>query len=287
MILSPLHRHQAPSYPGDAIMEGNAALLEHLHDRETAILKRLAAGLSDQQIADDLCLSLHTVKWYNRQIYGKLGVKSRTQAIAYARNLGVVQSDSAGAPLPVLGYQLPVQTAPFIGRSRELSEVRQLLSSSRLLTLTGTGGTGKTRLALQVAEEIAVTFADGVHFVDLAPLANHTLVMKAIAGALGVVEHGTESLEILKRVLAQREMLLLLDNFEHVISAAPLLSALLAAAPRLKMLVTSREPLQLAGEQEYPVPPLTLPHRDAVSAQTLVDSEAGALFVRRVQMALP
>lgn len=269
-------------------MEGNAAFLEHLHDRETAILKRLTAGLSDQQIADDLCLSLHTVKWYNRQIYGKLGVKSRTQAIACARNLGVVHSNSAGAPLPVLGYQLPVQTAPFIGRSRELSEVRHLLSSSRLLTLTGTGGTGKTRLALQLAEEVAVTFADGVHFVDLAPLANHTLVMKAIAGALGVVEHGTESLlEILKRVLAQREMLLLIDNFEHVITAAPLLSTLLAATSRLKVLVTSREPLQLAGEQEYPVPPLTLPRADTISVQSLADSEAGALFVRRVRMALP
>src|SRR5215208_6787680 len=116
MIPSPLHRHQAPSYPGDAIMERNAALLEHLHDRETAILKRLAAGLSDQQIANDLCLSLHTVKWYNRQIYAKLGVKSRTQAIVCAENLGVLHSDSAGASLPVPGYQLPVQTASFIGR---------------------------------------------------------------------------------------------------------------------------------------------------------------------------
>jgi predicted ATPase/DNA-binding CsgD family transcriptional regulator len=269
-------------------MKGNAALSEHLHDREMAILQRLAAGLSDQQIADDLCLSLHTVKWYNRQIYGKLGVKSRTQAIKCAQNLGVLHGGSAGAPLPVPRYQLPVQTAPFIGRSRELSEVRQLLSRSRLLTLTGTGGTGKTRLALQVAEASAATFADGVCFVDLAPLADHTLVMKAIAGALGVVEHGTESLlEILKRVLAQRDMLLLIDNFEQVITAAPLLSTLLAATSRLKVLVTSREPLHLAGEQEYPVPPLTLPRGDTTSVQSLADSEAGALFVRCAQMALP
>jgi predicted ATPase/DNA-binding CsgD family transcriptional regulator len=269
-------------------MEQNTVLSEHLHAREMAILRRLAAGLSDQQIANDLCLSLHTVKWYNRQIYGKLGVKSRTQAIACAQNLGVLHSDSAGASLPVPAYQLPVQSAPFIGRSRELSEVRQLLSRSRLLTLTGTGGTGKTRLALQVVEAIAVTFADGVRFVDLAPLADHALVIKAIAGALGVVEHGAESLlEILKRVLAQRDMLLLIDNFEHVITAAPLLSTLLTAAPRLKVLVTSREPLHLAGEQEYPVPPLTLPRADTISVQSLADSEAGALFVRRVQMAQP
>jgi DNA-binding CsgD family transcriptional regulator len=136
MIPSPPHRHQPPAYLGDTIMEENTALSEQLHDREMAILKRLAAGLSDQQIANDLCLSLHTVKWYNRQIYGKLGVKSRTQAIVCAQNLGVLHNDSAGVSLPVPSYQFPVQNASFIGRSRELSEVRQLLSRSRLLTLT-------------------------------------------------------------------------------------------------------------------------------------------------------
>jgi predicted ATPase/DNA-binding CsgD family transcriptional regulator len=269
-------------------MEGKAPILDRLHEREIAILQRLAAGLPDQQIADELCLSLHTVKWYNRQIYGKLGVKSRTQAIACAQNLGLLHNGSTRALLPVLGDQLPVQTAPFIGRSRELSEVRQLLNRSRLLTLTGTGGIGKTRLALQVAEAIAATFADGVCFVDLAPLVNHALVIKAIARALGVVEHGAESLlEILKRTFARRDMLLLADNFEQVITAAPLLSTFLAAAPHLKILVTSREPLHLAGEQEYPVPPLTLPRADAVSVQSLANSEAGALFVRRIQMTLP
>lgn len=269
-------------------MEGNAALPEQLHGREVAILQRLAAGLSDQQIADDLCLSLHTVKWYNRQIYGKLGVKSRTQAIASAQNLGLLPNDSAGAPLPAPASRLPAQTAPLIGRSRERADVRHLLSRTRLLTLTGTGGIGKTRLALQVAEELAATYAAGARFVDLAPLADHTLVLKAVAGALDVVEQGGASLlDILKRALAQRELLLLIDNFEHVLAAAPLLSTLLAAAPRLSVLVTSREPLHLAGEQEYPVPPLSVPPADTASAQRLADSEAGALFVRRAQLALP
>lgn len=230
-------------------MEGNAALPERLHDRETAILKRLAAGLSDQQIADDLRLSLHTVKWYNRQIYGKLGVKSRTQAIVRAQSLGLLPSDSAGAPPSAPGHRLPVHAAPFIGRGRERAELQQLLSRSRLLTLTGTGGVGKTRLALQVAEAVTAAFADGVRFVDLAPLADHTLVLKAVAASLGVVEHGAEALlELLKRALARREILLLVDNFEHVIAAAPLLSPLLAAAPGLSLLVTSRERLHLAGE---------------------------------------
>ena len=261
---------------------------EHLHPRETAILQRLAAGLSDQQIADDLFLSLHTVKWYNRQIYSKLQVTSRTQAIARAKDLGLLRDGAAPSPRPLPGSQLPAQFTPFIGRSRELADVQRLLGSSRLVTLTGTGGTGKTRLALQVAEGVAAAFADGVCFVDLAPLAEYTLVPTVIAGALGVIEASTESLlNTLKRALTPRELLLLIDNFEHVIEAAPLVSAILAAAPRVKALVTSREPLRLAGEQEYPVPPLTTPIADAVSVQNLAESEAGALFVQRAQMALP
>ena len=269
-------------------MEAKTTSPDHLHERETTILKRLAAGLSDQQIADDLVLSLNTVKWYNRQIYGKLGVKSRTQAIACAKELGLLHDGAALSPQEVTGYQLPVQSTPFIGRGREIAEVKQLLGRSRLLTLTGTGGTGKTRLALRAAEVVAAAFADGVCFVDLAPLSNHTLVAGAIAAALGVVENRRESLlDTLKRVLAQRQLLLLLDNFEHVMQAAPLVSVTLAAAPHLQVLVTTRESLHLAGEQEYPVPPLTLPTADAVSAHELAESEAGTLFVRRARMALP
>lgn len=268
-------------------MHRKATSPDALNEREKEILQRLSAGLSDQQIADELFLSLNTIKWYNRQIYSKLGVSSRTQAIACAKDLGLLGSDIE-TPLPMSRYHLPAQTTLFIGRSREIAEVKRLLHTSRLLTLTGTGGTGKTRLAERVATEVAVVFADGVCFVDLAPLTDHTLVAKAIAGALGVFENPTESLlDTLKRALAQRELLLLIDNFEHVVKAAPLVSELLAAAPRLKALVTSRELLRLAGEQEYPVPSLSLPGAEAVSAQRLTASEAGLLFIRRAQMTLP
>lgn len=165
--------------------------------------------------------------------------------------------------------------------------MKQLLGRARLLTLSGTGGTGKTRLALQVAAEVADAFADGVCFVDLAPLSDHTLVAIAIARALGVFENPAEPLSgTLKRALAQRE-LLLVDNFEHVIQAAPLLSELLTASPHLKVLVTSRESLRLSAEQEYPVPPLSLPPPEAISVRDLTASEAGALFVQRAQMTLP
>ncbi|HEU5369441.1 MAG TPA: LuxR C-terminal-related transcriptional regulator [Ktedonobacterales bacterium] len=259
-----------------------------LNEREKQILQRLSIGLSDQQIADELFLSLHTVKWYNRQIYSKLRVKSRTQAIARARHLNTDDSASTQTQRSRSRYRLPAQTTLFIGRHYEIAEAKTLLHTARLLTLTGTGGTGKTRLALALAAEVAEAFADGVCFVDLAPLADHTLVAKAIAGALGVLENSAEPLpDTLKRVLAQREMLLLIDNYEHVIKAAPLVTQLLAAAPRLKVLVTSRESLRLAGEQEYVVPPLSLPGPEEVSVQQLTASEAGLLFVRRAQMALP
>jgi predicted ATPase len=169
-----------------------------------------------------------------------------------------------------------------------MAEVKQLLHTSRLLTLTGSGGTGKTRLALRVAAEVVGAFADGVCFFDLAPLSDHTQVAKAIAGALGVFEHPTDPLlETLKRVLAQRELLLLIDNFEHVIKEAPLISELLATSSRLKVLVNSREPLRLAIEQEYLVPPLSLPSAEVASVEHLTASEAGLLFVRRAQMSLP
>ena len=261
-----------------------------LNEREQEILKHLAAGSSDQQIADELFLSLNTVKWYNRQIYSKLGVGSRTQAIARVKDFALPESatNSAIETLLVPGYSLPLQTQLFIGRNREKAEVKQLLHVSRLLTLAGPGGIGKTQLALQVAAEVAGNFADGVYFVDLAPITDHTLVAKAIAGALGVFELSPDPLpETLQRVLAQRELLLLLDNFEHVIKEAPLISMLLAASSHLKVLVTSREPLHLAMEQEYQVPPLSLPATESPSVENLTASDAGLFFVRRAQMSLP
>jgi predicted ATPase/DNA-binding CsgD family transcriptional regulator len=266
-------------------MKRKATSSDLLNEREKEILKRLSTGLSDQQIADELFLSSNTIKWYNRQIYSKLGVRSRTQAIAYLKSL-----DSGNAVPSQLtpGPNLPAQARLFIGRRREITEVTHLLHTSRLLTLTGIGGTGKTQLALRVATEVATSFADGVCFCDLAPLSDHTLVAQTIAGALGVFEHPTEPLlNTLKRVLAQRELLLLIDNFEHVIKAAPLISELLTASTHLKILVTSREPLRIAGEQEYFVPPLSLPPEEVSSVERLIESEAGLLFVRYTQKILP
>ena len=182
-------------------------------------------------------------------------------------------------------HNLPVELSTFIGRDREIEEVVRLVGSTRLITLTGPGGTGKTRLGLRVGSQVLLDFADGVFFVPLAPISDPALVIPTVAQALGVQEAGGRSLlELVQRHLADRELLLILDNFEQVLPAAPLVVDLLSAAPRLKVLVTSRAVLHLAGEQEYPVEPLALPdpkHLPELEALSQFDSVA--LFIARAR----
>ena len=165
-------------------------------------------------------------------------------------------SDGEFPPLKSLyRTNLPIQATPFLGRERELEEVVCLLENVRLLTLTGPGGTGKTRLGLQAAAEASERYPDGVFWVPLAPLRDPELVLATAGQALGARDGLAEH-------IADRSMLLLFDNFEQVVTAAADLAALLASCPKLDLLVTSREPLHLTGEQEYPVPPLV--HEEGV-----------------------
>ena len=184
---------------------------------------------------------------------------------------------------------LPVLANALIGRSRELKETQALLARDevRLLTLTGAGGTGKTRFALQIAAEQLEEFANGVFFVSLAPVRDWELVVPTIAQTLGLREQpGETRLETLTEYLRDKQLLLLLDNFEQVVPAAPEISGLLAAAPEIKVLVTSRTRLRLSGERTYPVPPLELPNPEQlVDAGALMEYEAVRLFVERAQAA--
>lgn len=184
---------------------------------------------------------------------------------------------------------LPAQLTEFIGRKRETDEVAALVRRSRLLTLTGPGGTGKTRLALQVAALLRSEFAAGAFFVDLSALTDPALIPTTIAAALNVSEQPDRTvLASLQAHLRDLRMLLVLDNFEQLQDGAPLVGQLLEAAPQLVILVTSREVLHLRGEQEYPVPPLGLPDAASVAhLDTLTQYDAVALFIRRAQAARP
>jgi predicted ATPase/class 3 adenylate cyclase len=185
---------------------------------------------------------------------------------------------------------LPAQLTRFIGRGDENARIRELLASHRLVTLTGPGGMGKTRLGLQVALDAMSDFRDGVTFVDLSAVTDSALVATEIADALQVrVEPGHAVLETLTKHLLPIELLLLLDNFEQVTDAGPsVVEPLLRVAPGVKALVTSRVPLHLYGEQEFQVPPLMLPDPDRLpQLDALVRLEAVALFVERAAARSP
>ena len=190
---------------------------------------------------------------------------------------------------------LPVQLTSFIGRESEMTEVKRLLASARLLTLTGMGGTGKTRLSLQVAADLFDRFADGIWFVEFATVSDGALVLEAVAAALEIRQEADRPLAAtLGSFLRTKQLLLILDNCEHVIAAcARLAETLLRSCPQLRILASSREPLGIAGETAWPVPPLSLPDhwRELVAGADAIERlsqyEAVRLFIDRATVARP
>ena len=195
-------------------------------------------------------------------------------------------------PLRSIGGQpnhLPPQLTSFVGRDREKRELLDLLPRSRLVTLTGPGGTGKTRLSLEVAAAASDTFDEGAWFVPLAAITDPDLLVPTIAAEFGFRESPARPIaDTLAEYLRDRSVLIVLDNFEHLMPAAQSVSDLVAAAPHARVLVSSREPLRIAGEQEFPVPPLAVPDRGAaVSMEDLGAADSVALFLQRARLVQP
>lgn len=194
-------------------------------------------------------------------------------------------SSSAANRAPSRYHNLPSEVAGFIGREHEVAEVERLLCTTRMLTLTGAGGSGKTRLALRVAARYVPNIMDGVWLVELAPVGDPSAVPRAVAAALGVRgTSGSPLIATLAGALASRSLLLVLDNCEHVVgAAASLVEMLLATCPQLQIMATSREPLRVPGESVWRVPLLKLPGNRLRTSDSLQDVEAVALFVQRAR----
>ncbi|HUI89050.1 MAG TPA: adenylate/guanylate cyclase domain-containing protein [Anaerolineales bacterium] len=184
---------------------------------------------------------------------------------------------------------LPIQLTSFIGRERELGEAKRHLTSARLLTLIGPGGTGKTRLSLQLGAELLPSFVDGVWLVELAPLADPSLILQTIASVFGLREQlGMSIHELLLDFLRAKNLLVIMDNCEHLVeSCAQIIDQLLHGCANIKIIASSREALGIAGETVYRVPSLSLPNADEITRQALTASESAQLFVERATAANP
>ena len=266
--------------------------------------RRQAAGLTQEALAERAGLSARGISDLERglkrspypdtvaRLADALGLSEAERAAlatAAGRRLGGGRQFAPVDPLAPIPPPTPLTS--LVGREPEVAEIAALLRDPavRLLTLTGPGGVGKTRLAMRVAEAVQPAFLHGIAFADLAPLDDPGLVLPTVAAALGVREAVAQKLtEQLAAVLRDRQVLLLLDNVEHVADAAPELARLVAACPGLTVLATSRGPLRLAGEHAYPVPPLGIPDpAEGRDPATVARSEAGALFAARARAADP
>ncbi len=265
--------------------KANQSLVEPLTERELEVLQLVSYGLSNREIAQQLFVALSTAKWHIKQIYGKLQVKNRSEAIAKALEFALVDTESELSTASP--HNLSVQPLPIIGREQELSELSTLLHDPHihLITIIGPGGIGKTRLALEVAHRHLDSFLNGIFFVSLAPLTSSDLIASKIADAIGFdFYQGTEPKQQLLAYFREKQMLLVLDNFEHLLDSVHLISEIQAHAPAIKILVTSRERLNLSAETVYAIGGIAYPPREQ-TYEEVFDYAAIKLFEQNARRA--
>lgn len=269
---------------------------EPLTDRESDVLQLMAEDLSNQEIANRLVLALTTVRWHTRQIYSKFGLEEevghkRDQAVALAQKWGLLDGHNQDTSTR-LRHNLPAASTPFVGRSHELAQLAVLLRDPdvRLITILAPGGMGKTRLGLTVAAQHIDEFTHGVFFVPLAKLASPDQMIYAIAenARFQFAEDSRTPPQQLLDFLGEKQMLLVMDNCEHLLAGIGLVADILAAAPNVRVLATSRERLNLRGETIYTLGGMQYPTANAnLSVEQGMSLSAIRLFVQSAARAYP
>ena len=269
--------HDDDSPPDEGLIDG-------LTWREQEVLALLAERLTNREIGDRLHLTENTVKSHVGNIISKLGVKNRRQVIERATELGLLDSDRKSTPKPIRA--LPAELTPFFGRTKELTEIRRLLGETRLVTLTGFGGVGKSRLAQHAASDLRDEFENGVSLVSLAPISSGKHIVQTIAEAMGFPLSTEEApIEQLLTHLRRRQLLLVMDNFEHLPDGVDIVAEILQKAPNVKVLATSRENLKLQGETILNITGMGFPNQ--ASSADLSAHDAIELFLHSIRRVRP
>ena len=261
---------------------------DNLTDRERDVLALMAQGLTNKEISARLKIGRRTVDTHVDRVMSKLNATTRTRAVAEAGRLGLLSStgDGMAAATPPPPHNLPIQLTTLVGRAEDLDEVRSALDRYRLVTLAGSGGVGKTRLAIRAGLEALPSYPDGVWFFDLSPIADPTFVASALAKVLGIRENPRDALsDSVVRALVGKKALLVVDNCEHVLDeAAPLLETILCGCLDVRILATSRQSLGIAGEAVHRVRSLAVPEQPKdLRADDAMTFGAVEMFVDRAQ----
>jgi len=262
-----------------------------LTKREREVLDLMAFGLSNKEIAQRLGLGRRTVETHIDHVLAKLNAPTRTRAVVEAGRAGLLNTGRVSAETPASDEppnNVPFALTPLVGRETDLAEAQTLLSSNRLVTLSGSGGVGKTRLALRIGVDLLHSYANGVWFCDFSPITEAGLAASVIAKVLNVREQqGRPLTDTIVHVLKRRQALIILDNCEHVLdAAAEFADEILHQCPNIRILATSRQALGIVGEVVHRVPSLALPDKtDGITADEAMRYGAIALFVDRAQAA--